>query len=140
MSVVDCWVEVDTGVEDTWKIVRDFIHNDAWMLSDEEQFQVDDQSQENVVRTYSTQHGEITERLISVDDFDYVVRYDIQKSFLPLKKNRVSLSVTDNHDGTTSVFWRVEFDPEDGHAEEVTQFFEEWFQQGLDRLQNQLAY
>lgn len=177
MSVVDRWVELDTSQAEAWRLVRDFVGQDSWVLSQGKKFEIssnrndlgsdslardvptgDGQSDndashvgasgvgsapknafrsegEDVLRSYHTDAGKVTEQLISIDDLDCVLRYTLTDSPIPVRDFRGSIAVSDNNDGTSSVFWRAEYSANPENTAEVSQFLGHWFERGLRNLQ-----
>jgi len=141
MAVVERMIELDQNPDTVWGLLRQFGGITVWMKGLTGMQMIGEEGVPGTKRVFPMPDGAdpIIEELIVVDDADRVMKYSIVEFMYPLHEHRAALSVTDNHDGTTSVLWHTEYSSDPETEKLLEEFFGESFESGLANLEEYYA-
>ncbi|AEH90818.1 SRPBCC family protein [Mesorhizobium opportunistum] len=74
-----------------------------------------------------------TERLFETDAEQHFYRYGIESTTMPVRDYVAEFKVQDNHDGTSTVVWLAEFQPE-ADEPKATEAIRDFLRTGLNNL------
>ena len=126
-----------------WAVVGDFRGIGSWhpLAAQPAQFRgrpytVGDPRTEGAVRILPLVSGEsMRDRLVDWDGTHLTLRYASEDTHLPVTKFEATLEVTNNLDGTSTVFWSAIFDATEGTSDDqAIAAVQEFFATGLDAL------
>lgn len=73
------------------------------------------------------------ERLIEAAPEQHLYRYQMEKTAMPVRDYTAEFRVDDNHDGSSTVLWSVEFEPTSNDARTV-ESIRSFLKAGLDNI------
>ncbi|MGB3413080.1 MAG: SRPBCC family protein [Microbacteriaceae bacterium] len=130
-------LEIDRSDAEVWQLLRLFGGITHWMKGADGMQFLGDEGVPGAKRIFPQVEGAdpLIEELISVDDADQVLKYCYRQFPHPMKEHRAAISVTDNHDGSSTVLWHIEFETDAETEPILSEYFSAEFESGLQGLE-----
>ena len=133
---------INAPASEVWSVIRDFNSFPDWhpYVEASEILELTGSSV-GAVRKFTQINGnQITERLMALDDLDYIIKYKVLDGPLPVENYLSTIKVVPLPDGGKCVMkWDVEYDCEPEGIAQLNQDLENVFILGFDRLNEMLG-